>query len=168
MTAQEWLRQVRDADDEIQLLRRSMFDAWVLATRTTPGMDVVVQHSPNPHKFDVCAELDEAIYERIRDLSAMKAQAVRVIGHLSDPRQRQVLTAYFVDCRTSDGRKKTWEMVCVELSLSWRQLMYSRAAALRAVENFVIELHTPAVVECSQGDAGSVSLSRAQEVQLGQ
>ena len=66
----------------------------------------------------------------------MKAQAVRVISLLPDPRQRQVLMAYYVDCRTKDGRKKTWEMVCVELSLSWRQLMYTRRTALDAVEKF--------------------------------
>lgn len=137
MTAQEWLMQVREADDEIQILRRSMFDAWTLAVRTTPVLDGVGIHgSPDPHKFDGIAELDEAIYDRIRDLSAMKAQAVRVIAMLPDPRQRMVLSAYFVDCRDANGRKKTWEMVAVELCLSFRQLMYSRNAALRAVEAF--------------------------------
>ena len=137
MTAQEWLNQVREVDDEIRILRRSMLDAWALATSTTPTLDgVAVQHSADPHRFDGVAELDEAIYDRIRELSAMKAQAVRVIAALPDPRQRQVLTAYYVDCRTKDGARKTWEMVCVELSLSWRQLMYCRQAALRAVEAF--------------------------------
>ncbi len=137
MTAQEWLTQVRDADDEIQILRRSMFDAWALATRTTPVLDGVgISGTPDPHKFDGIAALDEAIYDRIRDLSEMKAQAVRIIALLPDPRQRMVLSAYYVDCRDSDGRKKTWEMVAVELSLSWRQLMYCRGAALRAVEEF--------------------------------
>ena len=137
MTAKEWLTQVREADEEIQILRRSMFDAWLQAVKTTPTLDgVVVQHSADPHRFDGIAELDEAIYDRIRELSAMKARAVRVIAMLSDPRQRQVLTAYYVDCRTRDGRRKTWEMVAVDLSLSWRQLMYCRNAALQAVENF--------------------------------
>ena len=137
MTAQEWLLQVREADEEIQILRRSMFDAWALAVKTTPTLDGVgVQTSHDPHKFDGIAELDEAIYDRIRDLSAMKAQAVRIIALLPDPRQRKVLTAYFIDCRDQNGRKKTWEMVAVELSLSFRQLMYSRDAALRAVEKF--------------------------------
>ena len=137
MTAQEWLGQVRDADDEIQLLRRSMFDAYLAVTSTTPRLDGVrTQSSPDPHRFDSIAELDEAIYDRIRELSALKAQAVRVISALPDPRQRKVLIAYYVDCRDAHGRKKTWEMVCVELALSWRQLMYSRKAALDAVEKF--------------------------------
>ncbi len=137
MTAQEWLQQVREVDDEVQILRRSMFDAYALATKTTAGLDgVAVQASPDPHKFDGVAELDEAIWERIRMLSAMKAKAVRVIGALQDPRQRQVLTAYYVDCRTHDGQRKTWEMVAVELHMSFRQLWYTRGAALRAVEEF--------------------------------
>ena len=137
MTAAEWLSQVREVDDEVRILRRSMFDAWAQATSTTPTLDgVAVQHSSDPHRFDGVAELDEAIYDRIRELSAMKAQAVRVIAALPDPRQRQVLTAYYIDCRTRDGVRKTWEMVAVELSLSWRQLMYCKKAALRAVEEF--------------------------------
>lgn len=135
MTAQEWLTQVREADEEIQILRRSMFDAWLLATKTTPTLDgVAVQHSADPHRFDGIAELDDAIFQRIRELSAMKAQAVRVIAMLPDPRQRKVLTSYYVDCRTPDGRKKTWEMVAVELGYSWRQLMRIRDEAMPAME----------------------------------
>lgn len=134
-TAQEWLLQVREADEEIHLLRRTMYDAWLQAVRTTPSLDgLPVQHSPDPHKFDGIAELDEAIYDRIRELSAIKARAVRVIAMLPDPRQRKVLTAYYVDCRTADGRRRTWEMVAVELGLSFRQTMYSRDSALRAME----------------------------------
>ena len=137
MNAQEWLQQVRAADDEIQILRRSMFDAYAQATSTTAPLDgVVVQHSADPHRFDGIAELDEAISDRIRDLSAMKAQAVRTIARLPDPRQRQVLTAYYIDCRDRHGQRKTWEMVAVELALSWRQLMYTRRQALEAVEKF--------------------------------
>ena len=137
LTARDWLDQVRAADDEIAVLRRTMLNSWMIATKTTATLDgVAVQQTPSPHRYDGIAELDEAIYDRIRDLSALKAQAVRIIALLQDPRQREVLTAYYVDCRDKDGRKKTWEMVCVELSLSWRQLMYTRRTALDAVEKF--------------------------------
>ena len=139
MNAQEWLQQVRAADDEIQILRRSMFDAYAQATSTTAPVDgVVVQHSADPHRFDGIAELDEAIYDRIRDLSAMKAQAVRTIARLPDPRQRQVLTAYYIDCRTKDGLRKTWEMVAVELFMSGGSLMNTRKAALDAVDKIFV------------------------------
>ena len=139
MNAQEWLQQVRAADDEIQILRRSMFDAYAQATSTTAPLDgVVVQHSADPHRFDGIAELDEAIYDRIRDLSAMKAQAVRTIARLPDPRQRQVLTAYYIDCRTKDGLRKTWEIVAVELFMSWGSLMNTRKAALDAVDKIFV------------------------------
>lgn len=135
MTAKEWLTQVREADEEIQILRRSMFDAWLQAVKTTPTLDgVVVQRSADPHRFDGIAELDEAIYDRIRELSAMKAKAVRVIAMLPDPAQRKALTAYYVDCRTTDGRRKTWEMVAVELSYSWSRLMEIRSAAMAALD----------------------------------
>lgn len=135
MNAQEWLTQVREADEEIQILRRSMFDAWALATSTTPTLDgIAVQTSHDPHRFDGIAELDEAIYDRIRELSAMKAKAVRVISTLPDPRQRKALIAYYVDCRDDRGRKKTWEMVAVELAYSFSQLMEIRSRALRALD----------------------------------
>ena len=135
MNAQEWLTQVREADEEIQILRRSMFDAWALAVKTTPTLDgVAVQTSHDPHRFDGIAELDEAIYDRIRELSAMKAKAVRVISTLPDPRQRKALIAYYVDCRDDRGRKKTWEMVAVELAYSFSQLMEIRSRALRALD----------------------------------
>lgn len=135
MTAKQWLSQVREADEEIQILRRSMFDAWLQAVKTTPTLDgVVVQRSTDPHRFDGIAELDEAIYDRIRELSAMKAEAVRVIARLPDPAQRKALTAYYVDCRTTDGRRKTWEMVAVELSYSWSRLMEIRSAAMAALD----------------------------------
>ena len=135
MNAQKWLTQVREADEEIQILRRSMFDAWALATSTTPTLDgIAVQTSHDPHRFDGIAELDEAIYDRIRELSAMKAKAVRVISTLPDPRQRKALIAYYVDCRDDRGRKKTWEMVAVELAYSFSQLMEIRSRALRALD----------------------------------
>ena len=142
MNAHEWLSQVREVDDEILVLRRSMFNAWALATSTTPSLDgVAVQTSHDPHKFDGVAELDETIYDRIRELSALKAKAVRVISGLEDPRQRKVLMAYYVDCRLPEsGRKKTWEMVAVELYMSWGCLMDTKKAALCAVDKFLDKL----------------------------
>ena len=135
MTAREWLEDVREADTEVLRLRHAMYDAWLNATATVGSMsDTPVQTSPDPHRLDAVAILDEAIYDRIRDLNAMKAKAVRVISALPDPRQRQVLLAYYVDSRDARGVRKTWEMVAVELSMSWRTLFRIRDAALEAVK----------------------------------
>lgn len=135
MTAKAWLEEVRHVDDEVAVLRRSMFDAYAMATSATSRLsEAKAQTSPDPHKFDRIAILDEAIYDRIAELSAMKAKAVKVISSLEDPRQRQVLLAYYVDSRTSDGVKKTWEMVCVELSYSWSRLHEIRSAAIAALD----------------------------------
>lgn len=135
MTAREWLEDVREADTEVLRLRHAMYDAWLNATATVGSMsDTPVQTSPDPHRMDAVAILDEAIYDRIRDLNAMKAKAVRVISALPDPRQRQVLLAYYVDSRDARGVRKTWEMVAVELSMSWRTLFRIRDAALEAVK----------------------------------
>lgn len=135
MTAKEWLEQVREADEEIERLRHAVLDTWLQLTRTTPSFTAAaVQSTPEPHRYDAVAILDEAVYDRIRDLSAMKAQAVRVICALPDPRQRQVLLAYYVDCRDRFGEKKTWEAVAVEVHMAYPTLFRIRGAALAALD----------------------------------
>lgn len=144
MTAKEWLEQVREADEEIERLRHAVLDTWLQLTRTTPTVSAAaVQSTPEPHRYDAVAILDEAVYDRIRDLSAMKAQAVRVICALPDPRQRQVLLAYYVDCRDRFGEKKTWEAVAVELHLSWRTLFRARSDAFSAMDEKMALNGTP-------------------------
>ena len=134
MTAKQWLEQVREADAEILRLRHAMFDAWLLCTRTVGSVSQApVQTTPEPHRMDSIAILDEAIYDRIREINAQKAQAVRVICALPDPRQRQVLLSYYVDSRDKNGQRKTWEAVAVELGYSWRQLIRIRDAAIASL-----------------------------------
>ena len=135
MSARELLEQVREADEEILLLRQSVWDTWAKLTSTTAPLDgVVVQHTADPHKLDAVADLDDAVCARIRELSAMKAQAVRLITGLSNPSQRRVLLAYYVDGIDSRGRKKTWEGVAYELGYSLRRVQQIQNDALIAVE----------------------------------
>lgn len=139
MSARELLEQVREADDEILLLRRSVWDTWAKLTSTTAAVDgVVVQHTSDPHRLDAVADLDEAVYARIAELSAMKARAVRMISGLASPMQRKVLLAYYVDGVDARGRRKTWEGVAYELGYSLRQIHQLRNDALAAVENFAL------------------------------
>ena len=135
MSARELLEQVREADDEILLLRRSVWDTWAKLTSTTAALDgVVVQHTSDPHRLDAVADLDDAVYARIAELSAMKARAVRLISRLTIPAQRKVLLAYYVDGVDARGRRKTWEGVAYELGYSLRQAQRIRDDALAAVE----------------------------------
>ena len=134
MSARELLEQVREADDEILLLRRSVWDTWAKLTSTTAPVDgVVVQHTADPHKLDAVGDLDDAVYARIAELSAMKARAVRLIGRLASPMQRKVLLAYYVDGVDARGRRKTWEGVAYELGFSLRQVHRLRDSGLAAV-----------------------------------
>lgn len=136
MSARELLEQVREADDEILILRRSVWDTWAKLTSTTAAPDgVVVQHTADPHRLDAVADLDDAVYARIAELSAMKARAVRLISGLASPMQRKVLLAYYVDGVDARGRRKTWEGVAYELGYSLRRVQQLQAEGLAAVEN---------------------------------
>ena len=137
MSARELLEQVREADEEIILLRQSVWDTWSKLTSTTAPLDgVVVQHSADPHRLDAVGELDGAVYSRISELSAMKARAVRLITGIPSPAQRQVLLSYYVNGVDRYGRRKTWEGVAYELGYSLRQVHRFRDAGLDAVESW--------------------------------
>ena len=135
MTIQEQLMDIRDADAEIETLRLSMFDAWLQATRITAELDgISVQSTPEPHKYDTIAILDSAIGDRLRRLNAQRARAIELIGDAPTSLQRQVLMAYYVDCRAADGRRKTWDMVAAQLHLSARQAQRVASDAITALE----------------------------------
>lgn len=135
MGARELLEQVREADEEIALLQRSVYDTWVRLTSTTASPDgAPVQRSADPHRMDAIGEMDDAVCQRIRELSAMKARAVRLIGALPSPSQRRVLIAYYLDGVDRLGRRKTWEGVAYELGYSLRRVQQLQAQGLEAVE----------------------------------
>lgn len=134
MTVKQWLSQAREIDAEVEQLRAVRRHAWSAATGVSPRLDGVGRRSnARSRRFEALAELDDEIDRRLAALTQAKAAVLRSVAMLQDPRHRQVLTAYYVDCRLPDGRRKTWEMVAVELSVSWRWLMQLHADALAAL-----------------------------------
>lgn len=136
MTVKQWLSRAREADGEVERLLAMRSNAWAAAVRVVSVLDGVGRRpKQDAHRFESLAALDEEVSRELERANAAKAEALRAIGALADPQQRKVLRAYYVDCRLPDGRRKTWEMVAVELSMSWRSLMRLHAAALRALED---------------------------------
>ena len=135
MRARELLKQVRSIDDEVAQLRMLRASTWEMLTRTTAQLTQDgVRGGGDPHRMDAAARMAGDVDAKLRELAEAKRAALEVVNALDDSRQRAVLLAYYVNCRTPDGGRKTWEMVAVELHLSWRSLMRARAAAIAAVE----------------------------------
>ena len=137
MTGKEILEQVRSIDDEVAQLRSLRSSTWDMLTSTTGRITGdAVRGTANPHRMDAAAALAGDIDAKLRELAEARRAALGVVNSLGDSRQRAVLLAYYVNCRAPDGGRKTWEMVAVELHLSWRSLMRARAAAMAAVESW--------------------------------
>ena len=134
MTVKETLQQLREVDQEISILENARAAAWDQATRATitPGQSGI-KSRPDPHRFDNLAVLEDELSRKINALAAAKAAAVRMIYSLDNPRHREILSAYFIDHRMKDGKRKTWEAVADELHFSWSSLMQSYRDSLDAL-----------------------------------
>ena len=99
-------------------------------------MTVAVFGSSDPHRLDAAAKLAGDVDAKLHELAEAKRAALGVINRLDDSRQRSVLLAYYVNCRTRDGRRKTWEDVAGDLRYSLRQVHRLRDDGLAAVESW--------------------------------
>ena len=137
MSARELLEQVRYIDDEVAELRELRASVWDDLTSTTARLSqVAVFGSSDPHRLDAAAKLAVDVDAKLHELAEAKRAALGVISRLDDSRQRSVLLAYYVNCRTRDGRRKTWEDVAGELRYSLRQVHRLRDDGLAAVESW--------------------------------
>ena len=137
MSARELLEQVRYIDDEVAELRELRASVWDDLTSTTARLSqVAVFGSSDPHRLDAAAKLAGDVDAKLHELAEAKRAALCVINRLDDSRQRAVLLAYYVNCRTRDGRRKTWEDVAGDLRYSLRQVHRLRDDGLAAVESW--------------------------------
>lgn len=137
LSARELLEQVRYIDDEVAELRELRASVWDDLTSTTARLSqVAVFGSSDPHRLDAAAKLAGDVDAKLHELAEAKRAALGVISRLDDSRQRSVLLAYYVNCRTRDGRRKTWEDVAEALRYSLRQVHRLRDDGLAAVESW--------------------------------
>lgn len=130
----EDLASARAADDELSVLLQTRQAVWTQATNVTSEISAVPKPgSPEVHRFDSLAALDEEIVSRIEQLNELRARVFREISTLRDPTQRAVLTAYYVTVRNVNGKKVTWEDVADGVRYSLVQVKRVRDAALAAL-----------------------------------
>ena len=132
MTAKEYLRQYRDADDAINAKLDQIHRLRELATKTTTAMSPArVKSSGEPDKLagiiarivDMEREVDDSI-DRLQDT---KRQVEEAISGVRDARERKVLTLRYIN-----GLR--WEEIAVRLVYHYRWVLELHGRGLRAVE----------------------------------
>jgi DNA-directed RNA polymerase specialized sigma subunit len=122
-----WLNQARGIDREIRHLEEIRAQTFDRLTQTTQSYDkLAVQSSPDPHKLDGIAALDERIIQQINRLSMHKADVLEVISTIEDSRLRAVLIGRYIE-------GKTFERIAADEFYSWRNVHRLHAKALRLV-----------------------------------
>ena len=96
-----WLNRARGVDEEIRGLertRREMFERLTSVTQSYDKASVI--SSPDPHKLDGAAALDEKITEQINRLTMIQTEILEAICQLKESRLRNVLKCRYVDCKS--------------------------------------------------------------------
>lgn len=131
MTAKQFLNRARRIDREIsQLIELKQHTRDRLTNITQTLAADIVSGSPDPHKFDKLAELENDINDKIDELVEVKREIFLVIQQVPSRTHRLVLMSYYLDMNT-------WEQTAVNMNYSWRQTMRIHGLALVEVEKLL-------------------------------
>jgi DNA-directed RNA polymerase specialized sigma24 family protein len=132
MTAKEYLRQYRDADDAINAKLDQIHRLRELATKTTQTL--AKDRVRASGEQDKVAKIVTKIVDMEREVDAdidglreVKRQVEDTIAGVSDPRERKVLTLRYIN-----GLR--WEEIAVQLNYHYRWVLELHGRGLRAVE----------------------------------
>ena len=135
MTAKQFLYSVRDEQKEIEELNERIYEMRMSLLPGAMRYDTdKVQVSPTDTTTDRMAEIAEYMGELKRKQSALtdkRLKAQRLINHLADSRERQVLDIYFLSVKRP-GMKD----VAVMLNYSQRQAYRFYVSALEHLERW--------------------------------
>ena len=137
MTAKEYLRQYRDADDAINAKLDQIHRLRELATKTTTAMSPArVQSSGEPDKLaGIIArivDMEREVDECIDGLRSIKREVEDAIAQVPDGSQRKVLTLRYIN-----GLR--WEEIAVRLNYHYRWVLELHGRGLQAVENTALK-----------------------------
>lgn len=133
--ARETMLRLRWAADELQQLYEIRGRTYDMLTNANARLSPTgVRARGDVHRLDVLGELTDRVDQAIMELAGLRAQALDMIGRLSDGRQRAVLMAYYVNCRRADGATVTWDDVAGALHMSRRQVTRIHADAIQALD----------------------------------
>lgn len=128
MRAKDFLMRARGIEAEIRSIKESEREAWERATNITPNYDGdVTTGTKDPHKFDGLVEYLETLCRLEDELDKVKNEVLCKIYRLHNSNERQVLKAYYVDC-------KRWEKISVDMHFSYRNVLRIHARGLKHIE----------------------------------
>lgn len=129
MSAKEFLRRARTVDRRVD---EALERVERLRARLEAGRMSSVTGMPRgggadwTDTADRLIELEQAVNRRIREMCALKREAMEAIDRVEDARLREVLELYYID-------GFTWEQVAERMGYSERQTLRLHGAALLRV-----------------------------------
>ena len=131
MTAKEYLRQYRDADDAINAKLDQIHRLRELATKTTQTLtpDRVRSSGEQDKVAAIVAKIVDIEREVDRDIDGLreiKRQVERAIAMVPDVKQRKVLARRYIN-------GQTWERIAVDLDLSYQWVCELHGRALQNI-----------------------------------
>lgn len=129
---ERWLSRGRFLKYEIKLLDKRINEANERATSTTSSPDaIVVQGTKDPHKFDKLAELTSTLWDHRKRLDCILSEIQKAINKLDDPKQRIVLSRYYVDSARA-------ETIALELNDCSYQYIYKiKKQGIKTLKNMM-------------------------------
>lgn len=138
--ARLWLWRARNSDREIARLKKLEADARKKLEQTTPSYDgTAVSASPDPHKNEGFAALQDQVEQQTDRLFQTQAELLEVIGRIDDDRLRTVLTLRFVYCMTL-------EQVAVEAKYSYKHTKRLLARGIEKVAEILRNMKDGAIM----------------------
>lgn len=131
MTAKEYLRQYRDADDAINAKLDQIYRLQELATKMTQTLtpDKVQSHGEGDRVAVIVGkivDMEREVDAEINRMQEIKRQVEDTIAGVRDTKQRAVLTRRYIN-------GQTWERIAVDLGLSYQWVCELHGRALQNI-----------------------------------
>lgn len=125
-----WLMRAQAAEsvlEEMKATRQQVYDQLTSTTASYSGMGGT--GSPDPHKMDRLAELDEKIDRQLDEVIKIMCEIQDAIGTVPDLKQRAVLQCRYMNWK----RYSSWDQIAEKLHYSRRQVTNIHGYALTAI-----------------------------------
>lgn len=137
MTAKEYLRQYRDADDAINAKLDQIYRLRELATKMTQTLtpDKVQSHDEGDRVAVIVGkivDMEREVDAEINRMQEIKRQVEEAIAQVPDSSQRKVLTLRYIN-----GLR--WEEIAVQLNYHYRWVLELHGRGLQTVENTALK-----------------------------
>ena len=135
MNAKEYLLQIRDITARVKLLQREIESLRTEAEGISISLDGMPRGSgggkdKTARLAILLAECETALTEEASKLWSKRIRIISQLGELKNPKHQQILHLRYVEC-------KTWEVIAVEMDITWRYCYMLHGNALKEFEEII-------------------------------